>query len=513
MLTPIEQMACKTICHLGYLPSPIVIYTFNEDKKLLVVLAKLLEYDWAKGATKDIFDDCSFFEIFAKHEFDYNDNEKIIRCRNILEVNFLDIEYNGKIFIFYSPNGLCTSVASIIITTFSQIEKVKKLPNELLPTFFEDIVQTHIIAQFLIANNAETGFQTIKLPPCINPNTVTERFHDKFIGGGRFSVEEVAKEKSILDILRGIKKLSSLTNEGARIKLNAVLYLDQVSKSPIENFVKLYTDKKFAENFCFFNDTILQIDSFGMVFGYITCNTQDEKSDIMSIMGIAKSHAFAQKHRPCLDFIRATTGNNKALIGIILDSDGTISIYYISGLLCFYKKGQWHFFFGNKLASLLVAFAYGNTSHVGAGATLAIDEILQTIIDLIISHKGACIGILPEKNDLFNTPDENDFFVKASIIGKEWNKIPPQQRVEISSVDGAILLEDKSYIIKNIGKILNIDKGEPGDGGRTSAAKFIAKNDGIGIKISEDGNVNVYIKKNGDVIKALSMGEPVSYGK
>ena len=139
------------------------------------------------------------------------------------------------------------------------------------------------------------------------------------------------------------------------------------------------------------------------------------------------------------------------------------------------------------------------------------NAIIQTIYDSIINHHGCCLGILPKDSPLFLEEDGVDIFKKFDIVGKAFSEVPAEIRSEIVSIDGATLIEKDSNIIKEVARILPVNPSR-NEGARTGAAKIIAEHGGVGIKVSEDGYVDVYAQTKENKIECvLSFGKGIFF--
>jgi len=77
----------------------------------------------------------------------------------------------------------------------------------------------------------------------------------------------------------------------------------------------------------------------------------------------------------------------------------------------------------------------------------------------------------------------------AKVLDQNFQDLDRCTRVQLLSMDGAIVLKPRGRII-SVGAIVKLSAGST-EGARTAAAKALS-NYGLGIKISQDGNIQGY---------------------
>ena len=88
---------------------------------------------------------------------------------------------------------------------------------------------------------------------------------------------------------------------------------------------------------------------------------------------------------------------------------------------------------------------------------------------------------------------------------KRFQDIPRKLRQELVGIDGATIVDERGELLC-VGAIIEIPGGSTGGGGRTAAAKAIAKY-GLGIKISNDGKIQYWKKREpGDEEPVYTIG-------
>ncbi|MDE6661692.1 MAG: hypothetical protein K2J93_07700 [Anaeroplasmataceae bacterium] len=213
-------------------------------------------------------------------------------------------------------------------------------------------------------------------------------------------------------------------------------------------------------------------------------------------------------------------------IGLFLLNNGDILISKNQEILLVKRNGKW---LNCQLSSFVNAvkdFTLENNI-----STKLINEIYYTMLDISFSHTGGLIAIL--KNDCFlngseqivskfdqlkeDISEENLINIikeenkqlteneikreaKKRVLKKKailtllanknfFIKIERKLRSELAALDGACLIDKEGKLIA-IGTIIQNDKGSSG-GGRGAAAKKLSQN-GLAIKISTDGYIEVF---------------------
>lgn len=138
--------------------------------------------------------------------------------------------------------------------------------------------------------------------------------------------------------------------------------------------------------------------------------------------------------------------------------------------------------------------------------------VYLTAIDVAFEHKGGCLGILephakkikeglgrirPEY--LFDSRKANPTtrLLGLMINERKFFEIPRHIRAELCSIDGAVILSPEGQVL-TVGAILKTKGNAAQGGGRTAATIAMAKS-GMGIKISNDGYIEIHSGKKAPV--------------
>ncbi len=134
-----------------------------------------------------------------------------------------------------------------------------------------------------------------------------------------------------------------------------------------------------------------------------------------------------------------------------------------------------------------------------------LEAIYLSILDVSFSRTGGCIGVVTLSKDPLI--EENSYsgwkkkMIEKIIDANPFHTIEREARAKLLGIDGATIIR-RDGSVSSSGSIVPIN-GESGNfqkffkdndtGGRSTAAKNLAQA-GIGIKISNDGNVKIYNK-------------------
>ncbi|MDQ7833089.1 MAG: hypothetical protein RDU30_15275 [Desulfovibrionaceae bacterium] len=201
------------------------------------------------------------------------------------------------------------------------------------------------------------------------------------------------------------------------------------------------------------------------------------------------------------------TRNGKIAISLLRNGD--ILIFNDGSLLFAKRRGVWRYFSHD---SVITQMSLGTPNIWKSGV---INAVYRTALDVAFAKTGGCIGVILKNkindaidivnnNDLMVHPGNSDKIRLMTYLFRKCNTIydiSRRLRQEIAAIDGALIIGYNGKILA-IGAILEIQSGSTG-GGRTAAAKALSQY-GLGIKISNDGNIEIY--KSGEDGPFLSLG-------
>jgi hypothetical protein len=135
-------------------------------------------------------------------------------------------------------------------------------------------------------------------------------------------------------------------------------------------------------------------------------------------------------------------------------------------------------------------------------------------LDLAFSGQGGCLGVLQTGDPLSDAqalvnatmlfssdnPTNNVQFLSSIVGDDKFYNISRRMRLSICSLDGAVLLDSYGTVLA-IGAILRTNGNSFHGGGRSAAAQMLAQY-GMGIKISDDGFIEVHHGETAPVLFA-----------
>lgn len=185
-------------------------------------------------------------------------------------------------------------------------------------------------------------------------------------------------------------------------------------------------------------------------------------------------------------------------VAIVLNRLGEILIFKNSQLIFIKRSGKWQLFAHEDCIGKLYPTIFKKKLR---------QSIYETCIDISFARSGGCIIIIDNKNikelkKLVNTNDRVDIAtsnVKSQVISamirRTFENLDRRLRQEFLALDGATVLDQTGKIIA-VGAIISVPSGSDGGGRRAAALK--GSEFGIGIKISEDGEIVAF--KNKEII-------------
>lgn len=336
---------------------------------------------------------------------------------------------------------------------------------------------------------------------------------------------------TLLNIVTMLESYSSRTYEGKRIDFGIIINETIESENKIE---RLHYQNMF--NYDFFAvlsngmQSCVEFDKDGFYIGHMSLERMRFKPTICSYDYIS--------------FARYCDANR---IGVVLDTNGDILIFKNRSLIYSKKRGVWNSYCHDEIIALLsnrtsasikeirksIYFTSLDVSFAGTGGCIAylnkgeVEQALTHIdIDDILTEKHFEL----KKNQLAETTKKRsknansidyanityEEFVekyektktsclKQTIAGRKFHELNRKLREELSSVDGAVIVDYDGTIIA-CGAIVKIEAGSVG-GGRLAATSTLAKY-GVAVKISQDGIMQAFMadKKTKKVKPIFTVG-------
>ena len=200
-----------------------------------------------------------------------------------------------------------------------------------------------------------------------------------------------------------------------------------------------------------------------------------------------------------LNLIADWTNSNK--VAFVLNRLGEILIFKNKQLVFIKRSGKWQLFAHDDCISKLWPLIFKKKLR---------KSIYETCLDISFARSGGCIIIMSNKklkkiNEIVNILDRVDIAPKtpkskviSSMITGTFENLDRRLRQELLALDGAMVIDQTGKIIA-VGAIISVPSGSDGGGRRAAAIK--GSEFGIGIKISEDGEI-VAFKDKQELFKA-----------
>ena len=228
------------------------------------------------------------------------------------------------------------------------------------------------------------------------------------------------------------------------------------------------------------------------------------------------------------EFARRCSGQK---IGIIALSNGDIMIYQNEMLAFTRRSGTW----GRWNLSYL-KFSFDKVFPAGAIDEFLLKQVYISLMNVSFSHCGSCFAVVDpgERNKVDEligkgcvlVPEpgvdyKSDAIKQKNTIIKElirrrdensddgllsFQEINEKLRTEVMGLDGAFVIDTTGNVIA-VGSILSVSPGSD-EGGRSAAAKALSRH-GIGIKVSEDGDITIF--RSGEQVLKL-FNDPTGLG-
>lgn len=357
-------------------------------------------------------------------------------------------------------------------------------------------------------------------------SNILEHFHDMISETyeGKTITESVIIENTIL--------LDEKDNSSNLNEKNTNSEIDGSAKTVSDaqdNKYSKYVEKLYQRNF---NPIINQSSSFvritvdGNIISYNDLLSEKHKIDENNITPYQFS-AFSNTSHFKLK------GANKCL-GLLVNENCEILLYINKDLSFVFSKNRWHYIkfenFKNYFLKKLNASKYIEEIKDNS----IIKKLYNTILDCSFMKKGACIGVMTEENykkflreninkktkkeklQVWNLLDDKEYskyiqkipdrkddyddnrnkktiLLQRLIKNSTFNNIDRVLFSELLALDGAaiLVLSRNKWKIKCVGAIIDPEY-QVESGGRSAAAKSLAKY-GLGIKVSTDGGITIFV--------------------
>ena len=170
-------------------------------------------------------------------------------------------------------------------------------------------------------------------------------------------------------------------------------------------------------------------------------------------------------------------------------------------IVCVYQDGHWKLAGIERLADIVSSELEKQHDDVEAGFFLPL-VVYYLSVALTVRHrrKGGLIIILTDIDALMKLQSARGNSQRAKwaidnvILNKGMHELPLSYLVNAVTIDGATVVTTDG-VVRDFGLVINTSEHKSGsEGARTRAAEFASEN-GISIKISEDGPITVFSNK------------------
>jgi hypothetical protein len=188
--------------------------------------------------------------------------------------------------------------------------------------------------------------------------------------------------------------------------------------------------------------------------------------------------------------------NTNNRVALALNRNGEILLFKDKKLQFAKRRGTWQFYSHDPV---LRQFGYGLSNRLK-------EAIYETCVDVSFARTGGRIAVvgsttasrLPEyvnRDDIIaQTRTTKTSLLSKAIRRDTFPAIDRRLRLELVSMDGAMIIGHQGNVLA-AGAIVKVPSGSSAGGGRRAAARQLSRL-GLGIKISSDGPVTGFRRKN-----------------
>jgi len=192
--------------------------------------------------------------------------------------------------------------------------------------------------------------------------------------------------------------------------------------------------------------------------------------------------------------------------GITRTKRGDLIIYDRTGLLASYRKGFWKIYEVTSIKNTIKSILGGHNHWMAS-------NLFEMLFDLSYRRHGALIIIdkaskseqfINNELSLINNGSTGSKLHQAlsnrlqgiCLNDKDLDKISKPLLLELASIDGALVFDNKGKIISFGSMIKTHEKATTEFGARSSAALSAFYNKALAFKVSSDGEISLFISKD-----------------
>jgi hypothetical protein len=179
-------------------------------------------------------------------------------------------------------------------------------------------------------------------------------------------------------------------------------------------------------------------------------------------------------------------------VALALSRNGEILAFFQGGLGFARRRGSWRHFNHEALIKRL--------RHKNAFPAPLCAAIYQSCLDVSFAKVGGGIALIHaekaqkfdrdsrvSENDRLSKSSEKAKFLQEAIKGRKFHELPRPLRQTLLAMDGTTVLRRDGTVVA-VGAIVRVEAGSKTGGGRRAAAMVMGE-DGLGIKVSSDGEI------------------------
>lgn len=305
--------------------------------------------------------------------------------------------------------------------------------------------------------------------------------------------------KTVEECLRSLLESAASTYEGQARNLNLLLDLTDKNEDLSKPKLSDIRSQKWYPVLGSGINTGMRVDQHGRAYGLE--ELKPPKPDGTKL-NAPRPYAFGA--------IGDWTADGPNRLAFSLTRSSELLVHHDGELRAIYRTRRWH---GLPFEAISVQ-AWSTGSYI---ASKAKKGVLASITDACLGHHGAAIGIISRgrlvdfnkgemidgvKIDMVDDADRWPKNVRSTLFPQlKFQDLPRRLRLEMLSMDGATILDHQGNILA-AGAIVKVGSGSSG-GGRTAAAMALAKY-GTGIKVSQDGPVEIFRVTNSGVVEKVT---------
>lgn len=235
-------------------------------------------------------------------------------------------------------------------------------------------------------------------------------------------------------------------------------------------------------------DTLVWVDAGGRVVGHECLDPPEGPADVPPFAPYSQAALAAW----------AVDGR----VVLALTEQGDILVFKDRQLQFAKRYGRWHFLTHRPFVTRMPV----------PRSPAVRRAIYESCLDASFSHWGACVGVvttgraaqfrdvvMPEDR-LSDRRSLKSRALRRLIAGRSFAELDRRFRLELLSIDGATVLDQRGRVLA-VGAILKIPGGSTG-GGRLAAARVLASL-GLGIKVSQDGEIVCFAGEDEEPVFSL----------